>query len=66
MSKIIAFVGIAALVVFLVAIGPLAFIWAINEFGQHLWPERVLPYTFWTWLAAAVIMAVPSVKVTKK
>jgi uncharacterized membrane protein YidH (DUF202 family) len=66
MSKLITLVGIVALIVFLVAIGPLAFIWAINEFGQTLWPERQLPYTFWTWLAAAIIMAVPSVKVTKK
>lgn len=66
MNKFIAVIGMVALVVFLVAIGPLAFLWAINEFGQYLWPERVLPYTFWTWLAAAIIMAVPSVKVTKK
>jgi len=66
MSKVITLIGMVVLIVFLVAIGPLAFIWAINEFGQSLWPERVLPYTFWTWLAAAIIMAVPSVKVTKK
>lgn len=66
MNKIMTLVGLVALVVFLVAIGPLAFIWAINEFGQYLWPNSVLPYTFWTWLAAAIIMAVPSVKVSKK
>ncbi len=66
MSKILTLVGLVALIVFLVAIGPLAFIWAINEFGQYLWPEKALPYTVWTWLAAAIIMAVPSVKVSKK
>lgn len=66
MSKVMTLVGLVALVVFLVAIGPLAFIWAINEFGQYLWPSHVLPYTFYTWLAAAIIMAVPSVKVSKK
>ena len=66
MSNVVKLVGIVALIIFLVAIGPLAFIWAINEFGQYLWPEKALPYTFWTWLASAIIVAVPSVKVSKK
>jgi hypothetical protein len=65
MPTLLKLLGIGALIVFLVAIGPLAFIWAINEFGQHLWPGSQLPYTFWTWLASAIIVAVPSVKVRK-
>ena len=65
MNTVFKIFGIGALILFLIAIGPLAFIWAINEFGQHLWPGRQLPYTFWTWLASAIIVAVPTVKVSK-
>ena len=49
----------------LIAIGPLAFIWSWNTlFGSAL----AIEYTFWTWLAAAVFMAIlaPNVRVTKK
>lgn len=55
---------VGALIVFLVAIGPLAGIWALNT----LFPILAIPYNFYTWLAAAILMAVlaPSVRVTKK
>lgn len=65
MSDIVKLLVVVALVVFLIAIGPLAFIWSWNTlFGSAL----MIEYTFWTWLAAAVFMAVlaPNVKVTKK
>ena len=55
---------VGALIVFLVAIGPLAGIWALNT----LFPILAIPYNISTWLAAAILMAVlaPNVKVTKK
>ena len=65
MNDIFKILIMAAVIVFLVAIGPLAFIWSWNTlFGSAL----LIEYTFWTWLAAAVFMAVlaPNVKVTKK
>jgi hypothetical protein len=56
------------LVVFFFAIGPLALIWAGNELGQYLWPDRVVPYTVWTWMATAIVMIVfgPNIKLSKK
>jgi hypothetical protein len=64
MSNMLTVLLIGALIVFLVAIGPLAGIWALNT----LFPVLAIPYSFSTWLAAAVLMAVlaPNVKVTKK
>ncbi len=65
MSNFIKLILIAALIVFLIAIGPLTFIWSWNTlFGSAL----AIEYTFWTWLAAAVFMAIlaPNVRVTKK
>ncbi len=65
MSNVIKLIMIAALIVFLIAIGPLAFIWSWNTlFGAAL----TIEYTFWTWLASAIFMAVmaPNVRVTKK
>lgn len=32
----------------LVVCGPLALLWSLNT----LFPSLVIPYTFWTWLAA--------------
>ncbi len=65
MSNIIKLILVIALIVLLVAIGPLAFIWAWNTlFGS----VHVIEYTFSTWLAAAVVMAAlsPNVKISKK
>ena len=64
MNKLMPVLGMLALIVFLVAIGPIAFIWSWNQlFGTF----HVIDYTFWNWLAAAIIMAVlaPNIKVTK-
>lgn len=51
------------LVAGLIALGPLALIWALNT----LFPVLAIPYTFWTWLAALVLGATvgPNVKVKK-
>jgi len=65
MSNFVAVMGGLALIVFLVAIGPLAFIWSWNQlFGLF----HVIDYNFWNWVAAAIIMAVlaPNIKITKK
>jgi hypothetical protein len=63
-SKIVLFVGVVALIVFLVAVGPLLLLWSLNT----LFPELAIPYTIWTWLAALILGAAvsPSVKVSKK
>ena len=63
MTKILGVVAVIALIVFLIAIGPLAIIWALNT----LFPVLAIPYTGWTWLAALILAAVvgPTVK-TKK
>ena len=64
MGKILLFAGAIALVVFLVALGPLLILWSLNT----LFPVLAIPYTIWTWLAALILGAIvsPSVKVTKK
>jgi hypothetical protein len=56
--------GIGALIVFLMALGPLLILWSLNT----LFPVLAIPYTVWTWLAALILGAAvsPSVKVTKK
>ena len=45
----------AALLIVMVVAGPVLVIWAGNEIGQYLWPDRVVPYTVWTWLAVLII-----------
>ena len=64
MSKILMFVAVVALIVALVAAGPLLILWSLNT----LFPALAIPYTIWTWLAALILgaLASPSVKVTKK
>lgn len=46
-------IAVIALVVALVIIGPLALIIALNT----LFPALAIPYTFKTWLAAAILSA---------
>ena len=59
MFKII--VGIVLLVV-LIAIGPLATIWALNT----LFPVLAIPYTVWTWLSVVILGAFMQAKVSVK
>jgi len=40
--------------------------WTINVFGATLWPTHVIPYTWETALAGAVILAVFTPRVTVK
>jgi hypothetical protein len=46
-SDVIKIVLLIALVVFLIVVGPLLTIWALNT----LFPVLAIPYTIWTWLA---------------
>jgi hypothetical protein len=53
MTKIVALIGMIAFVVVLLAIGPLAVIWAWNT----LFPAVVVQFSFWTWLAVVILGA---------
>ena len=53
MTKIVALIGMIALVVILLAVGPLAVIWAWNT----LFPAVVVQFSFWTWLAVVILGA---------
>jgi ribosomal protein RSM22 (predicted rRNA methylase) len=53
MSKLIALLGIIGMVVLLVAIGPLATIWALNT----LFPSLAIAYTLETWFAVVIVGA---------
>jgi hypothetical protein len=59
MSKIILAL---AFLVFLIVIGPIASIWALNT----LFPVLNIPLDFNHWLAAAVLMAVVKTTVERK
>jgi hypothetical protein len=48
------------IIVFLIAIGPIATIWAINK----LFPVVAIPYTFETWVAVVIVGALFKTKVT--
>jgi hypothetical protein len=54
------------LIVVLIAAGPLAFIWSVNAFGQYLWPERIVPYTIETWVAALLLGSALGPKIQNK
>ena len=53
MSKLITLLGLIGFIVLLVAIGPLATIWAFNT----LFPNAAVEYTISTWLAVVIIGA---------
>jgi hypothetical protein len=59
MSKLIVAI---ILVVFLIAVGPLATIWALNT----LFPALAIEYTFWTWLSVVVLGAFLQARVSVK
>jgi hypothetical protein len=48
------------IIVFLIAIGPIATIWALNT----LFPVVAIPYTFETWVAVVIVGALFKTKVT--
>ena len=51
--KLVTILGMIALVIFILAIGPLATIWAFNT----LFPSIVIPYTIETWLGVVILGA---------
>ena len=53
MNKLIGALGLIALVVVVVAIGPLATIWAINT----LFPSLAIAYSLETWVAVVILGA---------
>ena len=53
MNKLIGLLGIVALIVLLVVIGPLVTIWALNT----LFPSLAIAYTLETWVAVVLLGA---------
>jgi hypothetical protein len=45
-----------ALVIFALVIGPAVFIWGINELLEQAGQTAQIPWNFWTWLAAFLVM----------
>lgn len=62
MGKLIGLIGIVALIVGLVVIGPLATIWALNV----LFPSLAIAYTLETWVAVVIIGAALRANVSVK
>ena len=54
------FILAIAFILFLIVIGPIATIWALNT----LFPVLAIPYTFETWVAAFIIGALLKSKVS--
>jgi hypothetical protein len=61
-SDVIKFVLLIALIVFLIVVGPLLTIWALNT----LFPVLAIPYTVWTWLAVIFLGGFLRANVTLK
>lgn len=59
MSKLIL---IVALVIFVIVIGPLATIWALNT----LFPALAIPFTFDTWVAAVILGGLFKTSISRK
>jgi len=53
---------VIAFVIFLIIIGPIVTIWALNT----LFPVLAIPYTMETWAAVILIKGLLTVQVTKK
>ena len=60
MGKLVTLVFMIALIIVVVAIGPLATIWAFNT----LFPSLNIPYTIETWVAVVIIGAFTRAKVS--
>jgi hypothetical protein len=54
--------GIVALILFLILVGPLLTIWALNT----LFPVLAIPYTVWTWFAVVILAAAVRANVSVK
>ena len=53
MNKFLTLIGIIALLIILVVIGPIVVIWALNT----LFPILAIQMTFYTWLAVVILGA---------
>ena len=53
MNKLLTLLSVIALLVVLVAIGPIVVIWALNT----LFPILAIQFTFYTWLAVVILGA---------
>jgi hypothetical protein len=53
MTKLVTIVLMIALLIVLIAIGPIVVIWALNT----LFPILAIQFTFWTWLAVVILGA---------
>ena len=62
MGKLITLLGLIAVAIIVIAIGPLATIWATNT----LFPSLNIPYTLETWVAVVIIGAFVRAKVSIK
>lgn len=62
MSDAIKVVLMIALIVFLIVVGPLLTIWALNT----LFPVLAISYTIWTWLAVIIVGSFLRANVTLK
>jgi hypothetical protein len=51
MGTLVKVLAFAVLIIFLVVLGPLVTIWALNT----LFPVLAIPYTFDTWLAVIIV-----------
>jgi hypothetical protein len=51
MKNLLLIVGMIVLVVFLICVGPLLVIWALNT----VFPVLAIEYTFWTWLGVLIL-----------
>ena len=65
MKLIVAVITLVACAVLLLAAGWII-PWTINVFGATLWPTHVIPYTWETAVAGAVILVVFTPRITIK
>lgn len=52
-SDIFSIITYLAVIVMIIAFGPLAVLWSLNQ----LFPVLAIPYTFWNWLAVVLLNA---------
>ena len=53
MGKVLALI---ALLVFALIVGPALFVWGANELMEQAGLSYQIPWNFWTWLAAFIVM----------
>ena len=56
MKELMGVLFVIGLVLFALIIGPALFIWGTNELLEQAGSTHQIPWNFWTWLAAFVVM----------